>query len=199
MAMKKSFISQVALLTCALFIISCGSKSGKGGNFPEDFNGYSTPDKVAFVMNTSNPDSVARFICDASLGKVKGVELNDLNGAVLYAYEHYRADSLDIFSAEFNNYSANLPLPDKMKIRVMAGLDDIEGLGFQLGLEYVSQIREKHMTADEVEQEIKALKAACSSNPDLYDRFLIGFKTVLEVDRGKDLPEDIYLKFHDYK
>lgn len=197
--MKKiTSLLSIPLLAGACALSSCGGGSKDQGELPGNFNQLTDTEKTAFVMEHATPDSVARFICDAALGRVKGVTLTNMNEAVLYAYEHYRADKLDAFSAEFNDYPANQPLVDKMRLYLMAGQEDPQGLGYKLGLEYVSQIRDRHMTADEVENEIKALKKACGSDLSTYERFITGFKTVLQIDHGKDLPEEIYKRFANY-
>jgi len=186
------------LLISGLSLSSCGGKDKDARVFPSDFNQLSDAQKTAYVMERVSPDSTARFICDAALGRVKGVKLSNMNEAVLYAYENYRADNLNSFSAEFNDYPARQPLVDKMKIYLLAGQEDPQGLGYKLGLEYVSQIRDKKMNADEVEKEIKALKKACGNDDATYQRFLTGFRTVLQIDHGKDLPEEIYRRFANY-
>ena len=176
--------------------------SGKGetakGQFPADFNTRDDAAKVRYMMEEASPDSVARFICDGALGKIPGVEIDTIAIAVAYAYENYNDSSLISFSREFDDYSSNLDLPDKMRIYLMAGLSDPKRLGYELGLEYVDHIREDNMKVDEVRREIEAFKTACADDSITYVRFIKGFKTVLRLDHGRDLPEDIYNAFIDY-
>ncbi len=54
------------------------------------------------------------------------------------------------------------------------------------------------MTADEVLQELQALKKASADDPDMYARFLIGFRTVLRYDKNSDMPKEIYTRFLNY-
>ena len=141
---------------------------------------------------------MARFIIFASLGKVEGVRIDTLNNATLKAYETYTDTSLQTFSWEFDRVAEELPLHDKMRLRALVGAEDPQGLGLTLGLEYMNQIRVKGMTADEVTEELKALKKASAEDPDLYARFLIGFRTVLRYDKNSDMPKEIYDRFLSY-
>lgn len=147
------------------------------------------------MMRNSTPDSVARFICNASLGKVKSAKIDTLAIAVAYAYQNYNDSDLIVFSREFDDFSANLPLNEKMKVYSMAGNIDPQGLGYELGLEYVTHIRENKMSVDDIRMELNAFKEACVNDSDMYNRFMKGFKTVLKVDHGKDLPEEVYNAF----
>ena len=187
----------------AIFLValsSCGgSDNGSDRNFPGNFMSIGDAGRVAYVMEHATPDSVARFICDAALGKVKGAKIDTLATATLHAYENYRDSNLVVFSETFDNYSNSLPLPEKMKILSMAGLNDPQGLGYELGLAYVGSIRERRMTEEEVAKEIEALRQACASDTAMFTRFLIGFHTVLKIDSGKDLPASFYNRFIDYK
>ena len=85
-----------------------------------------------------------------------------------------------------------------MRLRALVGSEDPQGLGLTLGLEYMNQIRVKGMTADEVMAELQELKRASADDPDMYARFLIGFHTVLRIDRHSDMPAEIYKRFLDY-
>jgi len=164
-------------------------------SLPENFASLDDSSQVAFMMKNSTPDSVARFICNASLGKVKSARIDTLAIAVAYAYQNYNDSDLIVFSREFDDFSANLPLNEKMKIYSMAGNIDPQGLGYELGLEYVTHIRENKMSVDDIRTELNAFKEACANDSDMYNRFLKGFKTVLKVDHGKDLPEEVYNAF----
>lgn len=182
----------------AVLAMSCGSRHADGdGAFPADFNSLSDAGRVAYMMDRASADSVARFICRAALGQVKGARIDTLATATLYAYENYRDTALMNFADEYDRYVERLPLPDKMRLYVMAGTEDPQGLGYQLGLEYVAQIRDRKMTGDQVQEEIAAFRTACGADSLTYRRFLKGFQTVLKVDRGKDLPDEIYRRFID--
>lgn len=176
-----------------------GACSGKGDKdsegFPKDFNNLDDASKVAYVMKNASPDSVARFICDASLGKVANVTIDTFPIAAAYAFEHYNDSCIYIFSRELDGYSENLPLPEKMRIYMLMGKTDAQRLGYRLGLEYVNHIRENKMTVEQVSEEIKEFKNACADDSVTYRRFVKGFHIVLAQDHGKDLPEDIYSNF----
>lgn len=184
----------------SLFIIAAVTGCGKGKNssetgFPENFNSLPDTARVAYVMQHATPDSVARFICNASLGKAGEAKIDSLGIATNYAYEKYTGKDMDSFSGEYDSFVASMPLPDKMRMYAMAGVEDPQGLGLQLGLEYMQAIRDRNMTVDEVENEIEAFHKACGSDEDLYERFLIGFRTVLQVDGGQDVPQSIFEKY----
>ena len=195
--MKTIFARTYGSLACFLLAaVSCGrSNDGETTSFPPDFNSFSDSQMVEFVMKNASPDSVARFICNSALGKVTEGRIDTLAIAAAYAYEHYADSALMAFSKEFDSFSSTLPLADKMKIYAMAGELDPQRLGYQLGLEYVSHIRDSKMTVDDVRAEISAFKKACADDSITYIRFMKGFRTVLRADHGKDLPEAIYKAF----
>lgn len=191
-------IVPLILMILIIFVPACGGKDKNKGEFPEGFASLSDQQKVDYLMQHVSADSVARFIIYASLGKIDGVRIDTLNNASLRAYETYTDTALQTFSWEFDRLAEELPLHDKMRLRALVGAEDPQGLGLTLGLEYMNQIRVKGMSADDVLKELKELKKASSDNPDLYARFLIGFRTVLRYDRNSDMPEDIYSKFLNY-
>ncbi len=186
------------LAAVALTLASCSSRQTPAQTMPDNFDQFADTAKVAYMMDVVSPDSVARFICDAALGKSKVAAITAFPEASAYAYQHYADSSLIAFSQELDYYSANLPLADKMKIYSMAGQTDPQRLGYELGLEYVGYIRDNKANVEEVKKEIAALKSACGEDSLTYIRFLKGFKTVLQADRGKDLPEEIYNVFINY-
>ena len=185
-------------MSLLVFVPACSGKDSGSNGFPEDFNSLSDFQKVAYMMDHASADSVARFIIYASLGKVSGVRIDTINNATLMAYENYKDTALQTFSWEFDRLSEELPLPDKMKLRSLVGAEDPQGLGLTLGLEYMNQIRLKGMTANEVLAELMELKHVCADQPDLYARFIIGFRTVLRYDKDSDMPKDIYATFLNY-
>lgn len=195
--MKRYLFIQLAL---SLFLlVSCGK--GKGDNkqaFPDNFNAMGDTARVAYVMANASPDSVARFICLASLGKVEGARIDTLAIATVYAYEKYTGEDFDRFSDAFEHVKDSLPLSDKMRLLSLAGAEDPQKLGLELGLEYMQQIRDNNLTVAQVEEELKAFKAACGDDKETYRRFLVGFKAVLKADMGVDVPKDIYEKFINY-
>lgn len=188
----------VMSLSLALCFGSCNAKQEVKEGFPDGFDNLSDTAKIVYMVGHVEADSVARFICDAALGNVAGSHIDTLAIAVAYAYEHYNDSNLMAFSREFDSYSAALPLADKMKIYAMAGESDPQRMGYQLGLEYVSHIRDSKMNVEDVRREITAFKEACADDSLTYIRFIKGFKTVLQTDHGKDLPEAIFNEFINY-
>ena len=195
--MKSAFKGSLsAALLAACLLCSCGNKENSSADrLPANFDSLGDAAKVAYMMKMVSPDSVARFICDAALRKNKGETIDTLAIAVAYAYENFNDSSLIVFSREFEDYSENLPLSDKMKIYMMAGQTDFKRLGYELGLEYVNHIRESRMSVEDIKREIEEFRKACADDSATYKRFVKGFKTVLKVDHGKDLSEDVYKAF----
>ena len=99
------------------------------------------------------------------------------------------------FAAQYDAYSQSLPLEEKMKLYALAGSYDPQQLGYQLGLEYVGNIRSKKMTADQVAAELEEFKKACGNDRGTYKRFVKGFKVVLELEKGNGISGDIYSRF----
>lgn len=194
-SLKVSRMAMAMMMPVAIAAVSCGSKEEVQKGFPANFGSLDDSGRVAYVMAHAEPDSVARFICDAALGKTAGARIDTLAIAAAYAYEHYNDSALIAFSREFDDYSSNLPLDEKMRIYQMAGNVNPNGLGYELGLEYVAHIREKRMTVDEVKKEIEAFRMACGSDSSTYKRFMKGFRTVLRIDHGMDLDENVYKTF----
>ncbi len=194
----KCFFKKLIPVTCMSLLLAmaaCGGKNKNTNAFPDDFDKLSDHQKVAYMMEHASADSVARFIIFAALGQIEGVHIDTLNNATLKAYEAYTDTALQAFSWEFDRLAEELPLHQKMKLRALVGAEDPQGLGLTLGLEYLNQIRVKGMTADQVLEELTSLKKASKDDPDLYARFLIGFRTVLRYDRNSDMPKEIYTKF----
>lgn len=202
MAHAKIFIFNkfVNILAGASLLIlwGCGSGTKNNGNFPSDFGSLSDAGKVAYVMKHASPDSVARFVCDAALGRISGVSL-DFANASLYVAENYRTSDQEAYFIEYARYVDAQPLADRMRLYKLSGESDPQGLGYRLGLDYMRSIRDKKMNAEQVEKELKAFKQACGSDMETYHRFIVGFRTVLKMDHGKDLPEDIYSRFINYE
>lgn len=187
-----------AMLMLLFLLPACSGKKGTDNQFPKDFNSLPDIGKVSYMMQHAEPDSVARFIIYASLGKIKGVTIDTISNATLHAYESYSDTDLQTFSEEFDRVSEMLPLGEKMKFRFLVGAEDPQGLGLTLGLEYMNQIREKKLSVSQVKAELAEMKKACASDPDIYPRFLIGFRTVLRYDRNADMPAGIYSTFLTY-
>lgn len=185
--------------TALLMLASCGKGGRSSGNYPEDFDKQTDLERVSYMMQQVSPDSLARFVIDGALGRNPGAPIDSLAMTTLYIYEHLRDEDLDAFSVQYDNYVESLPLNDKMKVYMLAGSEDPQGLGYKLGLEYLSSIRENNKNADQIEKELKAFRKACGTDTATYRRFIIGFHTVLAVDSGKDLAQDIYTRFINYE
>ena len=53
-----------------------------------------------------------------------------------------------------------------------AGTEDPQGLGYRLGLEYMTSIRDQRKSADDVERELAEFRKACGADSATYRRFI---------------------------
>lgn len=189
--MKKLLFASII----SLLIVSSCNKGGKNTDDSENFKMMSDTEKVHYLMSRVTPDSLARFIIYNSLDNTNENHIDTMAIATSYVYERLKENDLETFQVAYDSTIESLPLESRMKIYKMAGSDDPQGLGYKLGLEYMSEIRNGHKSSAEIEKEIKAFKKACADDQDTFNRFIIGFQTVLKLDHGKDVPEDIYKKF----
>lgn len=195
--MKRYFY--LTLIATLMLIVGASCKKKNGGNGVDVPNEFATMDdrgRVEYLIKKESPDSVARFIIDAALGDIPGARIDTLILAQGVAYEKYenQPDEMAIFSSEMERYAASLDLTRKKKLYAMSGMHDPEGYGYDLGLEYVNNIREKKLSAADVTKEISDLKRACANDPDTYKRFVKGFKLALIKDHV-GVPQDVYQRF----
>lgn len=178
-----------------LILASCGGAKEKTSKYPANFKQIGDAGRVAYMIRTVEPDSVARFIIYGALGRTPEAPVDTLAIATNYAYETLQGDALETFSITYDAVQESLPLGDKMRLYVLAGADDPQGVGYRLGLEYLASIRNDSKSVKEVEHELEEFRKACGKDTAMYRRFMIGFRTVLEVDKGHDIPEEIYRRF----
>lgn len=197
--MNRFHTFRVTLLSLSsIFLATACGNSNSDGEYPSNFNRIGDAGRTAFIMKNAEPDSVARFVYYGALGKVPGTKIDTIGIAITYVNEKYNSEELDKFFIETENIKSSLPLADKMKIYNMEGYETAEGIGYTLGLEYMGTIRQRTLGVDEIRKEIEDFRKACRKDPETFNRFIIGFKTVLKNDRGKDLPADVYNTFINY-
>lgn len=194
----KSFKFLAIPFALSLMMVGCKGNNNNDGNFPENFNSIGDAGRVQYVIENAEPDSVARFIYFGALGRVPGVKIDTLGIAITRANEVYTGEQLEAYYREVDNIKSQFSLTDKLKIYNLEGYEDPSSIGFTLGLEYMQTIRERNMKTPEIKGEIESLRKACSSDPETFNRFLVGFREVLKNDRGKDLPAEIYNAFINY-
>ena len=196
MKKTKGILLVVSLVAAAFLPAACGGKGGNG-DFPDNFDRIGDAGRLDYVIKHASPDSVARFICDAALGKVEGARIDTVINAVVFVNDRYAANEDDMvaFSNAFDSYSRNLPLPEKMRFYALSGQHDPQRLGYQLGVEYILEIRNKKMAPDQVAAESSEFRKACASDPETYSRFVKGFKVVLEMERNNGLDPAVYSRF----
>lgn len=187
------------MAVATLLLASCGGQKKESSLYPDGFKTIGDAGRVDHMVRTVSPDSVARFIIYGALGRNPEAPIDTLAIATNHAYEILSGDAAETFAIEYDATVEALPLGDKMRVYRLAGSEDPQGLGYKLGLEYMASIRDGNKSAAEVEAELKEFRKACASDTAMYRRFITGFHTVLKVDHGKDVPEDIYRKFVDYE
>lgn len=194
MALYSRLGSLAAMGYLAVVLTGCGSNGSENG-FPENFDKIGDAGRIAFMMERVPADSVARFICDAALGKIEGARIDSLATATLYPYEHYRDADLASYANAYDTYSQSLPLPEKMRLYGMAAQVNPQQMGYQLGVEYINNIRSRKMSVQDISAEIAEFKKACKSDPDTYRRFVKGLKAALEMEHGNGISEEVYIRF----
>lgn len=187
----------VAALAISLLLLGAGCSKKSAVNIPDNFKTLSTDDQMAFLMSQVTPDSVAKFICNAAMGKVYNVRM-ELQPALLYAYDKYNEDDLVKFELALEQFQDGLPLHEKVRITKLLGIQDPDQYSYDLGLSYVGMIRVERKNIKEISEELAKLQKECQTDPDFYKRFMKGFKTALNYDRHHDLDDNIYLKFISY-
>lgn len=192
---KKRFLQQAGALLVASLLAACSG--GNGGKLPDNFKTLSTVDQMEYLMGNMEADSVARFICNAAMGKVYNVRL-ELQPALAYAYEKYDEDNLVKFQVALEQFQDSIPLDQQVKLTKLLGIEDLDQYAYNLGLSYVGTIREEQKTKEQIKQELSALRKECASDPEFYTRFMKGFKTALTLDRHRDLDDKIYQEFINY-
>ena len=197
--MKKYLFSLALPAVAVMSLSSCGGKGASEKDYPENFKSIGDAGRVQYMLNRVPADSVARFVIYGALGRNPGAPIDTLAIATNHAYEHLKGDDLDKFSTEYDAVVESLPLGDKMKIYQLGGTEDPQGLGYKLGLEYMTSIRDGNKSVADIEKELKEFKKVCGADTAMYRRFIIGFHTVLEVDHGTDVSEDVYRKFVNYE
>lgn len=197
--MKKFWRLSIFSMLALAALASCGGKNGSNSAYPEDFNSIGDSGRVKYMMSRVTPDSLARFIIYGALGYDKDARIDTLAVATNYAYEHLRGEDLDKFSSEYDAIIEALPLGDKMKAYQLGGSEDPQRLGYKLGLEYMTSIREGNKSVSDIKKELAEFKKVCGADTAMYRRFIIGFHTVLQVDRGTDVPEEIYSTFVNFE
>lgn len=186
-------------LSLAVFVTllsSCGGKKDGVGDLPSNFDKIGDSGRVKVLMTRVSPDSLAHMIIDGALKREGSIRIDTLAVATNYAYDHLRTpEDIDTFGVAYDSYIASLPLGEKMKVYMLGGSEDPQRLGYRLGLDYMTTIRDGNMTVEQVDKELQEFKRTCGNDTAMYQRFMTGFKTVLELDHGKDVPEAIYNKY----
>lgn len=189
-----SALSGLLLLSSLPLLTACGGGK-KAQSLPDELLTGPDSRRLEYLMERVPADSIARFIILSAAGRNGDLRIDSLTQATNFVYERLQASDLESFQVAFDDAVNSLPLPDKMRILFQAGTTDPQRLGYQLGLEYLSTIRDGGLTAEAVEKELDAFRTACGEDTATHRRFLIGLRTALQVDSGKGIPPEIYNKY----
>ncbi len=188
-------IAVVVIMTAAS---GCGKQNAEEKALAEKLRNMSDSQMVDYLMKTTTPDSVARFLCRAALNEIPGVTVDTLVMAKIYATEHYKGDDLNKFLDAYEEYPNRLRLAKKLRLWKFDMMEDPMALDYELGLKYVDDIRVGKKNAKEIEEEIEELRRECAKHPEdsaSFNRFKKGFSVALLADDGSDVPVEIYAKY----
>ncbi|MDE6716830.1 MAG: hypothetical protein K2J70_01440 [Muribaculaceae bacterium] len=193
---KKMMVFLASIAVAMLAMTGCGKKGAESDSgFPKDFAKLSDTEKVAYVMRTSSPDSVARFVIEAALGQKKGLRIDTLAIAEDYAMTNYTGEKLEDYIRESTRLKEEITLSQRFILFNRVKTNDPVSFGLELGLGYLSRVREKNLSAKDVEKEIEDFRKVCGEDTATYRRFVTGFTEALRLDKDKDVKKEIYEKF----
>lgn len=191
----KKLLLFIGIGLLALIAACSGNEKKTQSALPPNFSSMSDEERMSTMMRKIDPDSLARFLCRASLGEIPGAQIDTLSTAYVYAIENLRGDDVEKFAVGFENAMSNLSLSDKMATQFKLGLSDSLSVGYDLGLRYVNTIRTKRLDIKAIEKDLGEFRQACGTDTSTYRRFVYGFRTALAVDSGKDLSNDIFNRY----
>lgn len=175
---------------------SCGSSdSGSSAldkSLPSDFASLPDTSKVRVLLDKGvAPDSLAVYMCEVAEGKHGNVRISDYMEVDTYIYEKLGEEGFGIYRMAFDSYAASMPLVSKMKLYTASSLGDLDRMGYELGLEYVNQVLDKHLTIGKVDREVAELRRACDNDEDTFNRFLRGFAAGISTRAPGEVPAEI--------
>lgn len=186
----------MTIIAGCLLLGACAKKTEQApSGLPADFNSRSDAKKMEYLMRTLPADSVARFVIDAALGNKPGVSIDTVSNAVLYVYSFSSSDDQLRFSEEYQKITDSMTPAQRVKLFEKGTAEDPLEFGFELGLNYLNRVRSNNLSAKQVEKEIAELRKACAGDTMTYRRFVTGFTTVLNYDKGKDVKKEIFNRF----
>ena len=168
------------LLFAGFLFCACSFKNVENNEpLPENFNEWSDSTKISFVMKRVSPDSTARFLCLAALGRLPEAKIVSFKDAVGHVYMAYEDSAKIVFYNEINDFPTKLPLEDKLRLYVMAGDGKPGRLGYRLGKEYAAGLHSGNITETEVLEEINVIENLLGDNKTDREKFKAGLKTSL--------------------
>lgn len=188
---------KLLILSFLLFIpwcFACSSANASDLNYPENFNSQTDSAKIDFIVSQLHPDTVAVIICDAVLkghGIDKPIEftLQDLNGAVLYAYTAYPDSCKVLFGEKLNSYAESLPTDQRMTLTYLAMENDPYRLGYKLGKEYYELLNNsgeatKSVSKQDIKEELAFLREMTKGKKDYFRKLKKGLETAIVSNGG---------------
>ncbi|MBD5283859.1 MAG: hypothetical protein HDS31_04565 [Bacteroides sp.] len=168
------------LAACALFVCACGGDKTSAEATVAPGANASDKEKVQYIAQTCGPDSLARFICYAALGKSNDGKIDSLAMAQLYALEIYQADDEKIarFSRVFDETVESLPLADSYRLTEMTGTLDDTQMPIDLGLHYGAKVKRDKIDPARVKTDTASL--ARIVDPHFFELFQKAFDTAIK-------------------
>jgi len=192
-------LSMLALVIAAGCIASC--KKGQDldsttSKMPANFASLPDTTKVRHLIDKQVPlDSIAVYLCDAAIGRIKNVHVDNFTDIDTYIYTHCGDKDFEVYALALDEYKKSLPLVDKLTLYKKTSLDDPDKIGYKLGLEYVNSVMEKKLAIGKVDREIADFRRACGNDDDTYNRFLIGFSTGIRSRTAGEISPDIVERY----
>ncbi len=174
-----SLKSSCFLFLAAALLSSCGGDKNSSEATVAPGPGASDREKVAYVAQVHGPDSLARFICYAALGRSTDGKIDSLAMAQLYALEIYQADDEKIarFSRVYEETVEALPLPDAYRLAKMNGTLDDTQMPLDLGLHYGARVKRDKIPQAQVKKDTAALSQLV--DPHFFGLFQKAFETAM--------------------
>lgn len=136
-------------------------------------------------------DSIAVLVTNIAVGDVPGVTIDNLADIDSYLYMNRSEKDYEVYTLAMDSYAKTLPLSKRFRFYKKSPLIDKDKMGYQLGLEYVSEVMDRKLTIGKVDNEIAEFRRECGEDEDTYNRFLKAFKVGLETRSPDEVPAEI--------
>ncbi|MBD5232398.1 MAG: hypothetical protein HDS66_09670 [Bacteroidales bacterium] len=152
--------------------------------------------KVKQLLEARIPmDSVAVIVTKMAIGEVPGVNIDNLADIDAFLYMNRSEKDYEVYTLAMDSYSKKLPLSKRFRLYKKSPLIDKDKLGYQLGLEYVSDVIDRKLTIGKVDKEIAEFRRECGEDEDTYNRFLKAFQVGINTRSPEEIPADIRAEY----